>query len=109
MGCLVERYYHDLKRKSLEVDYYVRLKDYDYIGNIFDELTFSSKTYKLSYNNRLLATPKHSAYLKISDGCDNCCTYCAIPLIRGRYRSRNPEEIWKKPKPWWKTELKKSR
>lgn len=98
MGCLVERYYHDLKREIPEVDYYVRLKDYDYIGNIFDELTFSSKTYKLSYNNRLLATPKHSAYLKISDGCDNCCTYCAIPLIRGRYRSRNPEEILEEAK-----------
>ena len=52
MGCLVERYYHDLKREIPEVDYYVRLKDYDYIGNIFDELTFSSNTYTLSNNYR---------------------------------------------------------
>lgn len=98
MGCLVERYYHELKREIPEVDYFVRLRDYDRIGNIFDELTSAVKEYKLSYNNRLLATPKHSAYLKISDGCDNCCAYCAIPLIRGRYRSRNPEEILKEAK-----------
>lgn len=42
---------------------------------------------------RVLSTPKFYAYLKISDGCDNCCTYCAIPLIRGRFRSRTMEDI----------------
>ena len=42
---------------------------------------------------RVLSTPKHYAYLKISEGCDNCCTYCAIPLIRGRFRSRTIENV----------------
>ena len=42
---------------------------------------------------RVLSTPKHYAYLKISEGCDNCCTYCAIPLIRGRFRSRTIESV----------------
>ena len=54
---------------------------------------FASK-YDLSLSGeRVLSTPKFYAYLKISDGCDNCCTYCAIPLIRGRFRSRTMEDI----------------
>lgn len=98
MGCLVERYYQDLKREIPEVDFFLRLKDYDQFDQVFDQLTSSVKGYKLSYNDRLLATPKHSAYLKISDGCDNRCTYCAIPLIRGRYRSRTPDELLEEAK-----------
>ena len=44
---------------------------------------------------RILSTPAHWAYLKIADGCSNCCTYCAIPMIRGRFRSRTEESIVK--------------
>ena len=53
----------------------------------------SKNTFKMDYLNRVLTTSKHSVYLRIGEGCNNCCTYCAIPLIRGSYRSRNHFEI----------------
>ena len=44
---------------------------------------------------RVISTPPYTAYLKIAEGCDNCCTYCAIPLIRGHFRSRQPDDVIK--------------
>ena len=92
-GCLVERYYEDLKKSMPEVDLFIRIKDYPHIKEILkDFLNEDVKDFK--EKNRLLITPKHLAYLRISDGCNNRCSYCAIPLIRGNYRSRLEDDIY---------------
>lgn len=92
-GCLVERYYEDLKKSLPEVDLFIRIKDYPHIKEIMsDFLNENVKPFK--EKNRILITPKHLAYLRISDGCNNRCSYCAIPLIRGNYRSRALADIY---------------
>lgn len=88
MGCLVERYLSDLKESIPEVDFYFPIKDYDHIDTLFQKILSSNDTYKMDYENRVLTTLPHSAYLRISEGCDNRCSYCAIPLIRGNFKSR---------------------
>ncbi len=94
-GCLAQRYIDDLKQSIPEVDLYIPIKDYNRFGDLvmtlFDDEKFKNK--KLSFHNRLLSTPKHLAYLKISEGCNNCCAYCAIPLIRGSFVSREMDDI----------------
>ena len=92
-GCLVERYYEDLKRDLPEVDLFIRIKDYKNFGQLVSSLFATSLTEGLDFNNRVLTTQKHFAYVKISEGCDNRCHYCAIPLIRGNFRSRKLESI----------------
>ena len=92
-GCLVERYYEDLKKSLPEVSLFIRIKDYPNIKKIVgDFLNEHVKDFKET--NRILTTPKHLAYLRISDGCNNRCNYCAIPLIRGNYRSRLEDDIY---------------
>lgn len=91
-GCLNELNYPDLKESLPEVDVFVRIKDNDNIVSIIANL------YDLEYNNyncngRVLTTPSHYAYIKISEGCNNFCSYCLIPYIRGRYTSRTIEDI----------------
>ena len=93
IGCLVERYLDFLKDEIPEVDYYIPIKDYDQIDNIFRKIVMKNESHKMDYLNRVLTTLPHSVYLRIGEGCNNCCTYCAIPLIRGNYRSRNHFEI----------------
>lgn len=93
IGCLVERYLDFLKAEIPEVDYYIPIKDYDEIDKVFKEIVSKNESYKMDYLNRVLTTSSHSVYLRIGEGCNNCCTYCAIPLIRGTYRSRNHFEI----------------
>ncbi|MCI5938500.1 MAG: 30S ribosomal protein S12 methylthiotransferase RimO [Bacilli bacterium] len=94
-GCLVQRYLEDLKKAIPEVDLYIPIRDYNHFGdlimNLFNDNTFQNQC--LSFDNRVLSTPPHLAYLKISEGCNNCCAYCAIPLIRGGFVSRPQEEI----------------
>lgn len=94
-GCLVQRYLEDLKKAIPEVDLYIPIRDYNHFGdlimNLFNDNTFQNQC--LSFDNRVLSTPHHLAYLKISEGCNNCCAYCAIPLIRGGFVSRPQEEI----------------
>lgn len=102
-GCLVQRYKDDILSLFPEVDAAVGVFDFDRICGIIEEaekgersLWAESKELK-AFNSmpRLQATPFYTAYLKISEGCDNCCTYCAIPKIRGRMRSRSPESLVK--------------
>lgn len=93
IGCLVERYLDFLKAEIPEVDYYIPIKDYNEIDKVFKEIVSKNESYKMDYLNRVLTTSSHSVYLRIGEGCNNCCTYCAIPLIRGSYRSRNHFEI----------------
>ncbi len=88
MGCLSERYLKELQVELPEVDKFFGKFDYN---GILDEL---DKNYESLYRNeRCLTTPSHYAYLKISEGCDRHCAYCAIPIITGRHTSRPMEEI----------------
>lgn len=93
MGCLVERYLDDLKKSLPEVDFYFPIKDYDNIDKLFQQITNSNFSYKFDYNSRVQTTLPHSAYLRIAEGCDNKCAYCAIPLIRGPFRSRDFDSL----------------
>ena len=92
-GCLVERYYEDLKKSLPEVSLFIRIKDYPHIKEILGNF-LNEKLKNFDESNRILTTPKHMAYLRISDGCNNRCSYCAIPLIRGNYRSRSEDDIY---------------
>ncbi len=98
-GCLAERYQNDVTEEIPEVDVCVGIGSNGKIAEIVKdaiegrkENSFGSK-YELDLNgDRILGGPSYTAYLKIADGCDNCCTYCAIPKIRGRMRSRSIED-----------------
>ena len=98
-GCLAERYQNDVTEEIPEVDVCVGIGSNGKIAEIVKnaiegkrENSFGSK-YELNLNgDRILGGPPYTAYLKIADGCDNCCTYCAIPKIRGRMRSRRIED-----------------
>lgn len=88
MGCLSQRYKEELEAEIPEVDAYFGKFDWKGI------LGFLGKTYDESARNqRLLTTPSHYAYLKIAEGCDRTCSYCAIPIMTGKYRSRPVEDI----------------
>lgn len=99
-GCLSQKYLDDLIKELPEVDAFIGTSNYSDIAKIINRL-YNGEQY---YNNipkdndvieRVLTTPGHYAYLKIADGCDNRCTFCAIPDIRGHYRSRIKENILK--------------
>lgn len=87
-GCLVERYKEDLEKEIPEVDAFIPIRDYAKFGAILSSLFDTKLEDSLSPTIRLLSTPPYWAYLRISDGCDNRCTYCAIPLIRKGHISR---------------------
>ncbi len=93
MGCLVERYLEDLKKSIPEVDFYFPIKDYQNIDDLFKKILNQKSSYKMDYQNRVITTLPHSAYLRISEGCNNHCSYCAIPLIRGPFKSRAFDDI----------------
>ncbi len=88
MGCLSERYINDLKTEIPDVDKYFGVND---INKVVAELGGNFKTDLIG--ERKLTTPSHFAYLKISEGCNRRCTFCAIPLIRGKHKSKPIEEI----------------
>lgn len=99
-GCLVERYREEVMKEMPEVD---ALLGVGSLSHIVDALravergekymSFEDKETSPLGGERLLTTPEYSAYLKIGEGCDNRCTYCAIPLIRGHFRSRPMESL----------------
>ena len=101
-GCLAERYCDDILAQLPEVDAVLGTGDYDRISEIITAAFSGTDKPAITGNidrtpectlPRTLLTPQHSAYLKIADGCDNNCTYCAIPKIRGRFRSRQKDDI----------------
>lgn len=101
-GCLAERYKNDVTEEIPEVDVCVGIgADGDIAKIVTDALKGSTENvfadkYELNLNSdRILGGYPFSTYLKIGDGCDNCCTYCAIPKIRGRMRSRTIEDCVK--------------
>jgi len=93
MGCLSERYKNELEKEIPEVDKFFGVEKFEEILNTLGV----PDRYEL-LGERELLTPKHYAYLKISEGCDNPCSFCAIPLIRGKHISRPIEEIIKEAK-----------
>ena len=85
-GCLSSRYYDDCVKEFPEVDLFIRLSDYPNLDKILSKL-FNHEFNSYYGHKRKLVTKDYCAYLKIGDGCNNCCSYCAIPLIRGKYHS----------------------
>lgn len=90
-GCFVQRYYEECLKEFPEVDLFVKIEDYPKFPELLSEL-FDHRFIQIYGKNRKLANSSHTAYLRISDGCDNRCAYCAIPLIRGNCRSFSIEE-----------------
>ncbi len=110
-GCLAQRYQDEILKELPEVDCVVGLGSNENIVSILDKClkkdesfaTYGSKTDLPLDGDRLLSTPFYTAYLKIAEGCSNFCTYCAIPMIRGKYRSRSRESILNEAKTLAKT------
>ena len=99
-GCLAERYREQVIEEMPEVDAVLGTGSYDEIVTAIKAVeagekftSFKDKEASPLGGERLVTTPEYTAYLKIAEGCDNRCTYCAIPSIRGRLRSRKIEEI----------------
>lgn len=93
-GCLVNRYVDELRKEIPEVDLWIPIRDYPRFNQLLAKLDKDITNYEgLNDDYRLVSTGTYSAYLKIGEGCSNCCTYCAIPLIRGPYTSRPYKDI----------------
>lgn len=101
-GCLAERYKNEITKQLYEVDAAIGIGANERIADVVLEALngkktelFPDKTLLPMEGGRVQSTPFYTAYLKVAEGCDNCCTYCAIPLIRGHFRSRQPDEVIK--------------
>ncbi len=98
-GCLVQRYGETLKEEMPEIDILMGVAEYNRIFEAIEQANAGRRPLMTGEGDRfyksprVLTTPPYSAYVKISDGCDNRCAYCAIPLIRGAYRSRRYDDI----------------
>ncbi len=100
-GCMVQRYRDEIFNQLPEIDAIVGINDYHEIVDIIKKVNVGEKNISLvsesSQNmvntERILSTPSYFAYLKIAEGCDNACTYCTIPSIRGKYKSRTIESL----------------
>ncbi|MFI3166973.1 MAG: 30S ribosomal protein S12 methylthiotransferase RimO [Bacillota bacterium] len=105
-GCLPQKYVKDIFDDFVEVDGFLGCKDYSEISTVIDELfegeerinavgrgEAEKKEDATAPQERVLTTPFHYAYLKIAEGCDNKCTYCTIPSIRGKYISEPMEKL----------------
>ena len=97
-GCLAQRYADDLKAEFPEVDAILGVGNYDEILGAIERISKGERVTAtackdLFFEKRVLTTPYHYAYLKIADGCYNHCTYCAIPSIRGKYRSESIDNL----------------
>ena len=99
-GCMAERYHDEILAELPEVDAVVGTGDYHKIAEVIARAYAGEKVVLFGHMNealpeevRMLSTPGYMAYIKIADGCDNHCTYCIIPKLRGKYRSRPMEHI----------------
>ena len=98
-GCLAERYLEELKKEIPEVDAYIPIREYSHFNKHFYLIDNEvDKSIGVDDDYRIVSTGPFSAYLKIGEGCDNRCSYCAIPLIRGHFVSRPMEAIIKEAK-----------
>lgn len=101
-GCMPQKFVNDMFEELTEVDVFLGTNDYDllpeaieeaYKGNRVNYVGREKKVFERK--ERVITTPLHYAYLKIADGCNNRCTYCLIPSIRGKYRSETMEDLVK--------------
>lgn len=99
-GCLAQRYKEEISQNLPEVDAVVGIGANENIADIVEQVladekveTFPDKLLLPLDGKRIQSTPQYYAYIKIAEGCSNCCTYCAIPMIRGKFRSRKMENI----------------
>jgi ribosomal protein S12 methylthiotransferase len=96
-GCLVERYRGDIRKNIPEVDAVIGTNELDRISDLCEGMEPREQTSgQYLYHDltpRVLATPRHFAYIKIAEGCDHPCTFCVIPQYRGRFRSRRFESV----------------
>ncbi len=100
-GCMPQRWLKEMRKDLPEVDIFLGINEYPDIVEILNKSYESDKkiiqvsrtSRESSAQNRMITTPRHYAYLKIADGCNNFCTFCTIPHIRGRYRSRSMAEL----------------
>lgn len=100
-GCMAQRYKEELLKELPEIDAIVGTGSYRDICNIVKRTLegenaiseFDNINYSLEYENRIVTTPGHYAYVKIAEGCNNNCSYCIIPRLRGGFRSRSVENI----------------
>ena len=100
MGCLVQRYKEELAKSIPEVDLWIK---YDSYSTIWEQISSvinpeTEKKKNLDFLNRTITTGENFAYLRIAEGCNNFCTFCAIPNIRGRFTSRKIEDVVKEAK-----------
>ncbi len=100
-GCLTQRYKEELMKEMPEIDGIVGTGDFISINEIIDQALKGKKPVKVgnpvfNYEQvlpRKVTTPRHTAFIKIAEGCDNACTFCSIPIMRGKFRSRSIESI----------------
>lgn len=104
-GCLAERYQSEVMKELYEVDAVIGIGANSSIADVVNDVLngkkdqmFPEKTDLALCGGRVRTTPFYYAYLKIAEGCDNKCTYCAIPMIRGKYRSRPMDDILREAK-----------
>ena len=107
-GCMAQRYKDDIFNELPEVDAIVGTGDYQKIGEVIKETLAGNKVKMVTdinnlmneelLENRILSSPSHFAYLKIAEGCDSHCTYCTIPSLRGKYRSRKLDSLVREAK-----------
>ena len=98
-GCMPQKFVADMFDEFKEVDVFLGTGDYEYLPEAIElayqgeRVNFVGKAKEFREKKRVVTTPLHYAYLKIADGCDNHCTYCLIPAIRGKYRSEKEEDL----------------
>lgn len=98
-GCFAQRYPEAIREEMPEVDAIMGVNEYQKLCQAIEEAGAGARPVYTGDDGtffeygRVLTTPRYSAYVRIGEGCDNWCSYCAIPLIRGRYRSRPKEDI----------------
>lgn len=98
-GCMPQKFVADMFNEFKEVDVFLGTGDYEYLPEAIElayqgeRVNFVGKAKEFKEKKRVVTTPLHYAYLKIADGCDNHCTYCLIPAIRGKYRSEKEEDL----------------
>lgn len=98
-GCMPQKFVADMFDEFKEVDVFLGTGDYEYLSEAIElaykgkRVNFVGKAKEFKEKKRVVTTPLHYAYLKIADGCDNHCTYCLIPSIRGKYRSEKEEDL----------------
>ena len=96
-GCLVERYHDQIRREMPEVDAVIGTNEIEQIVPLCEGIEVSAHPFEpYLYHDltpRVLATPRHFAYIKIAEGCDHPCTFCVIPQYRGKFRSRRFESV----------------